>query len=537
MGKGNQYKTWTKEEIIKAIQEFYNKNGRTPRSNEFRNENSLPSYQNVRKILNCTLIEDIFALCDLERTEAVVGGKIDKQFGLDKLIEYNNLLGRVPKQKDFYKYKWRPNYNWYIDNFDSYDNACYLIGLIEKPLTNEERILASVKELIKLAKKLNKCPTVYEFESINHRGFSRRELERRLGLKYNVICKTYIPEYTINHNLDISKEKIFEDMKNMLVENGCAMTFEQMKNNGLPYSHTVFESKCNMTFNQIIEYIGYTPVGSTTMVRTEEEMLRDFYDLFVKLKRIPYHNDMNNNKSIASAGTYIRYFGSIENVCKILNIDYRKYFKGAGAGKICFDNNGDICKSLEECNITNFFIGNNIIYDKQPKYNELIKGSRKLFDWKVFVNNQWYYVEYAGMYSDKPRGSIGRKYKERLEDKIESLRLNGHLSKCLFIYPDDVKTKTLKEIFEPFLGIELKHVENTYNINYRECFSMTDEKLLEIIMPYSDNQDVLPSTRIISSKESGIYNEIIKRYGKYSNFAVRFGKKIISKNKDHQATI
>lgn len=265
-------------------------------------------------------------------------------------------------------------------------------------------------------------------------------------------------------------------------------------------------------------------------------MLKEFYDLFIKLKRIPYHNDMNNKDNIASAPTYISHFGSIENVCKLLNIDYNKYYKGGGAGKICFDKNGGMCKSLEECNITNFYIDNELIYEKQPKYSELIKGSRKLFDWKLFVNNQWYYIEYAGMYSNKPRGSIGRKYKERLEGKIESLRLNGHLDRCLFIYPDDVKTKTLKEIFEPFLGIELKHVDNTYNISYRECFSMTDEELLEIIMPYSDDQNVLPSTMIISKKESGIYHEIIKRYKKYSNFAKKVGKQTRNINKNNQAT-
>ena len=537
MAKGNQYKEWTKEEIIKAIQNFYNENGKTPRSNEFLSKNGLPSYAHTRKILNCTLIEDIFSLCNLERTEAIVGGKIDKQFGLNKLIEYTNILGRIPTREDFSDNNWTPWHGWYNDNFESFENACYLVGLVEKPLTDEERIDISINELIKIANKLNKCPTVAEYEFIVHRGFSRRELERRLGIKYNNICKIHIPQYSLNHDMDIPKEIIFEHMRDMLSKNGGAMTYDQMKENGLPYSQTVFESKCNMSFNQIISYLDYTPVGSTTMVRTKEEMLRDFYDLFTKLKRIPYHNDMNNNASIASAGTYIRYFESIENVCKILNIDYKKYYKSNGAGKICFDKNGDICKSLEECNITNFYIENELIYEKQPKYSELIKDNRKLFDWKLFVNGQWYYIEYAGMYSKTPRGSIGEKYKERLEGKIEVLRLNGHLEKCLFIYPEDVKTKTLKEIFEPFLGIELKHVENTYNISTRECFSMTDEELLEVLMPYSNNQDVLPSTMIISRKESGIYHEIIKRYGKYSNFANSMGKRTRNINKNNQATI
>lgn len=534
---GNQYKEWTKEEIIKAIQEFYKKNGKTPRRNEFGIKNNLPSYEISRKILCVNKIEDIFKTCGLSRSEVVYPTKIDTGWALTKLKEHFYKLGKIPTREEFRKYKLEPSHVFYCRNFGSYENACYLAGIAEVPLSDEERIEISIDELKKLAKSLNKCPTVFEYESIKHRGFGRRELERRLGVKYNNICKKYIPEYTLNHDIDISKEKILRDMKEMLIKNGGAMTYEQMKENGLPYSHTVFDSKCKMTFNQIIEHLGYTSVGSTTMVRTEEQMLKDFYDLFVKLKRIPYHNDMNNNKNIASAGTYIRCFGSIENVCKILNIDYKKYFKGAGAGKICFDKNGGLCKSLEECNITNFYIDNELTYEKQPKYSELIKGSRKLFDWKLLVNNEWYYVEYAGMYSNTPRGSMGRRYKERLEHKIEELRDQGYLDKCLFIYPDDVKTKTLKEIFEPFLGIKLKHVENTYNINYREYFSMIDEELLEIIMPYSDNQDILPSSGVIAKKESGAYREIINRYKKYSNFAKKVGKKTKNINKNNQATV
>lgn len=178
-----------------------------------------------------------------------------------------------------------------------------------------------------------------------------------------------------------------------------------------------------------------------------------------------------------------------------------------------------------------------MVFVRQPKYKELIKGDRRVLDWKLFIDKEWRYVEYAGMYSEIPRGGIGRRYKEKIESKIEDLTKYGFIDKCLFIYPEDVKNKSLKEIFEPFLGIELKHIENTYKINYRECFSMKDEELLDIIMPYSNNQDILPSTGIISKKESGVYHEIIKRYDLYSNFAKRLGKRTLTINKNHQASI
>ena len=533
----NQFKQWTKEEVIKAIQGFYEINGRTPNTNEFVNKNGLPSLTYTRNTFGCTKLGDIFDICDLIKSDPSY--KINKEWSLVKLKEHYDLLGKIPTREEFRINKLEPSHTYYCKNFESYENACYLAGIAEIPLTDEERIEISIKELIKLADKLNKCPTVVEYDTLTHRGFGRRVLETKVKIKYNDICRKYIPQYDLNSiHGEVTKEDLTNELTRIYNILNRPPMFIELEEYGCKYSWNLFTRVFDgITYNQVIEGLNWIPSGSTSMVRTEEEMLTDFNNLFLKLKRIPYHSDMNNNSDIASAPTYISHFGSIENICKLLDIDYKKYYKGGGAGKICFDKNGEKCKSLEECNIANFFIDNELIFVRQPKYKELIEDSKKVFDWKVLINNQWRYVEYAGMYSDKPRGGIGRKYKERLEDKIEILRLNGHLDKCLFIYPEDVKTKTLKEIFEPFLVIELKHVENTYNINYRECFSMTDEELLEVLMPYSNNQDVLPSTMIISRKESGIYHEIIKRYGKYSNFAKHFKKKIISNNIDHQASI
>ena len=533
---GNQYKEWTKEEVIKAIQNFYDENSRTPKRDDFKNKNGLPSITYVRNIFDCTQLDDIFNFCNLVKLELP---KIDENWALDTLKEYYTVLGKLPTREDFKNNDWRPFYDYYRRQFGSYEKACFLAKIIEEPLTDEERIEISIKELIKLADKLNKCPTVVEYDTLTHRGFGRRVLETKIKIKYNDICRKYIPQYNLNSiHGEVTKEDLISELKRIHSILNRPPMFIELEENDCTYSWNLFSRVFDgMTYNEIIESLNWIPSGSTSSVRTEEEMLTDFNNLFLKLKRIPYHNDMNNNSDIASAPTYISHFGSIENICKLLNIDYKKYYKGGGAGKICFDKNGEKCKSLEECNIANFFIDNDLIFIRQPKYKELIEDSKKVFDWKLLVNNEWRYVEYAGMYSNAPRGSIGRKYKERLDDKIKILTDKEFIDKCLFIYPEDVKTKTLKEIFEPFLGIKLKHVENTYNISTRECFSMTDEELLEVVMPYSNNKDVLPSTGVISKKESGVYHEIIKRYKKYSNFAKSMDKRTLNINKNNQSSL
>lgn len=398
---------------------------------------------------------------------------------------------------------------------------------LDRSLYIQERINIALDELIKLADKLDKCPTVAEYESIKHLGYRRRDLEKNLNMKYNDICKKYIPKYKVNSDRNISKESIFENIKRMITENGGVMTFDEMKEKGLPYSYSLFESKCNMTFNQIISYLGYDPVGTTTISRSKEIMLSDFYNLFLELGRVPYAQDLNK-ATMANRDTYMRIFGSTENICKLLDIDYVQHYKGTGAGKQCLDNNGGKCRSYMECVITNFFIDNDIAYIKEALYKELIQNDTRRFDWKLTIDDKIYYVEYAGIYyPNKMYSGFNKNYVNKIDGKIKDLKDGGNYDKCLFIFPEDIKTKSLKEIFESFLGVALKETKDKYKITTIEYFNKTNEELLEIVMRYSTTPEILPSTGIISKKESGTYDEIRKRFKTYNDFALHFGKQTL----------
>lgn len=461
----------------------------------------------------------------------VPSNKLPDNFLISELKRFYKENGRIPKQKDFRHNSEYPSYDAFNDRF-GWQNALKLVGLIESVLDINDRVNISINELIDLANKLQRCPTVLEYKSLNHRGLKRRALENRLSMKYNDICRKYLKEYDLNNDRDVSKETILNDIKNILDKNGKAMTFEEMKENGLVYSYNIMENKCNMTFLQIISYLGYEPVGSTTLTKTKEEMLDDFYNLFLKLKRVPYADDLNSNpNNISSYGTYVRYFDSIKNVCKLANIDYKKYYKAIGAGTICFDKNGELCRSIEECNISNFLIENNIKFEKETRYSEIIKGDRRKFDWKIYLNDNVYYVEYAGMYINEPRGKMDGDYKVKINKKINDLKLYGYYDKCLFIYPDDITTKTLQNIFEDFLGVKLKNIANTYIISSILYYTLSDKDLLERIMKYSNDKNVLPSSNLLSKKESGAYKEILKRHKTYENFGKTFGKLTIYQNK------
>jgi len=514
---------YTNEDLLDILKNRANEIGKSPTKNDLGKKNSLPSETIFYEQFKTKSWNKILSLAGLELNHFQ---GYTKECALENLKEYYNTYNKILTREEFKKYNLTPAYDWYSQNFGNYKQACFEAGLIEKPLTDEERIEISIIELIKLSEELGKCPTVSEYESVIHKGFVRRVLEGKLHLKYNDICKLYISNYNVNSDRDIDPAEITENLKIVCEKLGRPPFYTELRDFGLHYSYNLFESKFHMSYNQLISNMGYEPSGSTTFIRSKEEMLDDFNKLFIKLKRVPYVDDLNKG-DVASWSTYIKHFDSIENICELLDIDYDKYYKSTGAGSTCLDKNGGKCRSFTECIITNFYIDNNIEYIKEPKYIDvtIIKRDRRKFDWGLTVNGKKLFVEYAGMYyPNKMYSHINKKYVHKIDNKIEDLKNIGVFDKCLFIYPEDIKTKTLKEIFEPFLGVYLKDSIDTYKINTVEYFTKTSEELLEIVMGYSTTPDILPSTSIIAKRESALYKEIMKRFKGYNNFALHFGK-------------
>lgn len=442
----------TDEELLNILKDFHIKNNKSPTTKDMTNKNRLPSTETYYRRFNTHSWNKILQLAGLELNHFI---GYTKEYALKKLKEYFNTYNKILTKEEFEKYNLAPAHDWYCGHFGSYENACYLAGLTKKPLTDEERIEISINELIKLANSIRRCPTVSEYEIIEHRGFSRRVLEDKLNIKYNDICRKYLSEYELNNDLDIPKEKILSDIKEVCEKLGKPPIFSKLKDFGLHYSYSIFESKFNMSYNQLISSMGYEPSGTTTFSKNEETLLDEFYNYFKVLGRIPYTNELNSSSMTASQATYHKFFGTIKNVCDILNIDYETYYKDVGACRTYIDKNGDICRSLVELHITNFLIDNNVKYEKETFYSELIDFmGRKRFDWKIYINDKIYYVEYFGLFSKNPKRNIDKKYVIRTKYKIKKLYQYGFKDQCLFIFPNDIKTKSLEEIFSK-IGVQV----------------------------------------------------------------------------------
>ncbi len=391
-----------------------------------------------------------------ERRMIEVASPYTKDFGLAQLKKYYQKLNRIPIRKDFRNNKWIPSYNWYAKHFNgSFQNACFEAGILKnKPKTKEERVKCSLDILKSLSLKLQRCPTTTEYENNikETNAFSRRVLENHLGMKYNDICRKYLLQFEPNNIKDTDPNDVIQELYSLKRKLGHTPQFKELKENGIYYSYNVFHRLFGKTYNALIESLGWDMSNHniTPVYATDDEMLNGFYDLFLKLGRVPYCNEIDEEPSIPVARTYSDRFGSVRNACDILGLDYEKYYQGAGAGKIVYDDNSELCRSLAERDITNYLIRNHIQYKKEISYSTIIQGDTRRFDWKACLGGVNYLIEYFGLYNNG--GSfIEVKYRERTRRKIRDLYKAGVIDQCIFIFPYDIANKTLDEIFEPYL--------------------------------------------------------------------------------------
>jgi len=117
-------------------------------------------------------------------------------------------------------------------------------------------------------------------------------------------------------------------------------------------------------------------------------------------------------------------------------------------------NNGTVCLSFGELEICNFLDGKNIQYEKEVFYNKCITNdvSQRRFDWVIKDKNGIkYMIEYFGMYDSKSMSKIKKLYRKSTRKKIGDLCKWGVAERCIFIFPNDLKNKSLEEIFAKVL--------------------------------------------------------------------------------------
>ena len=113
-------------------------------------------------------------------------------------------------------------------------------------------------------------------------------------------------------------------------------------------------------------------------------------------------------------------------------------------GRVCYSKNGDRCLSTGEKIITDFFIDNNIRYEKEVPYKNFVKTNiRYVADWKI---SDGVMVEYFGFIKSSKTSKIVVSYLKKTKRKIFFCKKNN--IKLIPIYPNDVNLETLEKMFK-----------------------------------------------------------------------------------------
>lgn len=178
---------------------------------------------------------------------------------------------------------------------------------------------------------------------------------------------------------------------------------------------------------------------------TKKQLLSKLKDFATVLGRTPTTDDITGNKDMPGIASYHRYFGSYAKACKEVGLEVNVSLFGKSNHHI--SQNGDICLSKKELEITNLLIDNNVKYEKETLYRDIIEDENLSFirtDW--YINNE-IVVEYFGM----PEKEY---YRKRMNEKIDLCKT--YEIPLIDLYPSDIKNnyQGLIDKFKEY-GIEI----------------------------------------------------------------------------------
>jgi hypothetical protein len=223
---------------------------------------------------------------------------------------------------------------------------------------------------------------------------SKKELSKILGKSIeSLTTKAY------KLNIIVSNKWSNEEI-NFLLKNYATMTNREIQKYVHRERHCIIDKAMKLGLSKVITNKKYNP----------EIFLEKVKNYALLLGRTPLINEVLKQEWSLTQASISRYFGGYRNVCKLLDLDINVNIFGSKHPMYKSKNN-DLCWSKAELIITNFFIDNNIKYQKEIFYKDYCKDKRfktKTCDWVI---GDSIFVEYFGMmnkdyYNKKAKNKI-----------------------------------------------------------------------------------------------------------------------------------
>ncbi|PHC05697.1 hypothetical protein COF04_03730 [Bacillus toyonensis] len=162
--------------------------------------------------------------------------------------------------------------------------------------------------------------------------------------------------------------------------------------------------------------------------QTQKMLIGSLIDFASSLNRTPTSIEIQENPNMSGIMSYHRYFGSYANACKQANLEVNQNIFGRSYHFI--SKNGDRCLSSKELEITNIFIANNLLYEKEVLYRDFLEDETMNLIRMDWLMDGKIVVEYFGML-DKDY------YRERMDYKIQLSEVYNF--NMISILPNDLK--------------------------------------------------------------------------------------------------
>lgn len=413
-------------------------------------------------------------------------------------------LGRVPSDSDFRKRI--PNSSTFRNRFGSWNSTLEIAGLKklkfkQSGYTRDELI----SHLRRYYEEFNKVPTTRELKE-NKTYPSSSTYENVFGNWKNALVEAGLYDKRKDKNLfdrkEYSKDDVIELVREFIIKyNRVPISTDYSENRELPSQKVVY--KHFNTTNDLLILLDYDTVYESLNIRSDEELINDLFNLYIKLGEAPTSRDIDKCSDTASTNAYVNRFGSLYNSLEKANIphvkkslaysdeeiiamwyvlknklkrvptlveiedsdhsiirnaitwrwnSYSEFLKLLGEDanynlygcRIYETSNSTKCSSYLELLITQWLEDTRIEFDKDYPYSKILENdaSKRTVDWAIYHNDEVFYIELFGIMNST-------KYDANTKKKINDFNRNG--INLMELYPKDVDKKNIGGIFS-FLG-------------------------------------------------------------------------------------
>lgn len=429
----------TDEEILRRVKEYYTANSGI-KSIDFQLKNNLPSGNYLRKRFGS--LKKVYELCDIPVEDKMFSKfkRVPDEELLDRLRWFHATIG-FPTNRMLCNRDDMPSYTMYYDRFGSLRNAIICAGIEvpksklrffdRKQLTDEEMLksfkyyvskhLKDDDTLLFPIKTIDEIPGL-QGNSVYLRRFGTIEnLYKLIGYDYYNYNKAIIKRRMLKKYLEIN-ELIDRVPNSRDIE-------EYSRNYDGFYSMSSYEEHFGSLYKlQIEANLIPTVIGRN---KSEQDLLDDLIWLKEELGRTPHFQDLSNYRNVANTSKYIQTFGGFSEALILAGIEPNV--------EVYRTKKGTKCLSYYELRITEWMEDNNITYQKEVLYRDVIVEDTTLrrFDWVVEVCGNKLYIEMFGI--------VGREdYLIKTQNKINDCKKHG--INLIALYPDDLK-RPLNEVF------------------------------------------------------------------------------------------